>query len=340
MPDRSDDERNFLRRVLIVAGVVVLLLTFWAVREALLIGFASLLVAVLLSACAELICKYTGLRRRWALIISALLIVAFLGLCGLLVGSQLASQVTQLITGLPRALAEVESRLGIELPSGTDALPENILGQVAGFGRALVDATTALILAVVGGGFLAADPERYRAGVVKLFPKDQTARVEDMLDTLSTVLRRYLLATLVAMVIIGTAAGLACWWIGLPAPLALGLFAGVAQFVPVIGAVVGAVPAVMLAAAQGGSVLLWTIGAFVVIQQVETNMITPVVEERLVNIPAFVLLIGIVAAGAVFGLPGVVLAAPITVVCYVAVQKLWVRETLERQVEVAGEGEA
>ncbi|MCW8084408.1 AI-2E family transporter [Sabulicella glaciei] len=340
MLDRTEEERHFLRRVLIVLGVVVLLLTLWAVREAVLIAFAALLVAVMLSACADFISTRTGLGRRWALILSALLILAFLGLCGLLVGTQVASQVTQLINGLPRALTEVENRLGIDLPSGTAALPNNIMGHVAGLGRALVDATSALILAVVGGGFLAADPQRYRAGVVKLFPKDQTARVEDMLDTLGAVLRRYLLATLVAMVIIGTAAGLASWWLGLPAPLALGLFAGLAQFVPVIGAVVGAVPAVMLAAAQGGSVLLWTIGAFVVIQQVESNMITPVVEERLVNIPAFVLLLGIVAAGAVFGLPGVVLAAPITVVCFVVVQKLWVRETLERRVEVAGEGEA
>jgi predicted PurR-regulated permease PerM len=212
-----------------------------------------------------------------------------------------------------------------------------MLGHVAGLGRSLLDATAALLLAVVGGSFLVSDPQRYRTGFVKLFPLEQVTRVEEMLDILATALRRWLLAALVAMVIVGVAAGLACWAIGLPAPLALGLFAGIAQFVPVVGAVLGAVPALLLAMSVGGGALAWTALAFLIIQQVESNMITPMVEERLVDIPAFVLLLGIMAAGAVFGLPGLALAAPLTVVAYVAVQKLYVRETLGRSVEVAGE---
>ena len=336
-PHQPTDEIRFLRRVLIVAGVVALLLFLWAARAILLVGFGAVLVALLLDSAAGLLCGRFNLSRRWALLASGLGIAALLALAFWLVGASVSAQLGQLGEALPQAAAALERRFGIEIPAGAAAVPDGMLGHVAGLGRGLLDATAALLLAVVGGSFLVSDPARYRAGFVKLFPRDQAARAEDMLDTLGNALRRWLLAALVAMAIVGVAAGLACWAIGLPAPLALGLFAGLAQFVPVVGALLGAVPALLLAMSVGGSALLWTAVAFLVIQQVESNMITPIVEERLVNIPAFVLLLGIMAAGAVFGPAGLALAAPLTVVAYVAVQKLYVRETLGRSVEVAGE---
>lgn len=96
-------------------------------------------------------------------------------------------------------------------------------------------------------------------------------------------------------------------------------------------------PVLLFAFAQGGTTVLWALAGVVLIQQIEGNAIHPLVGEALVDIPALVLLLGIVAFGALLGLGGVVLAAPITVVACVAAQKLWVRETLGRDVEVAGE---
>jgi len=337
MDDAQADERRFLRRVLIVAGVVALALFLWMARQAVLIGFGAVVVGVILDGLAGLVMRQVGCRRRWALLAAALGLLLLVALAGLLIGAQLASQVKELAQALPQAVSSLEQRFGIEIPDRPGELPGGLLGSVADFGAAVAGALSGLVLAVVAGTFLAASPETYREGFVKLFPRDQGARVRDMLDTVGNALRRWLLATLVAMAIIGVAAGLAAWFIGLPAPLALGLFAGLAQFVPVIGSVLGAVPALLLAASLGSGAVLWTAAAFLLIQQVESNMITPVVEERLVNIPAFVLLLGIVAIGGVFGLAGVVLAAPITVTAFVAVQKLYVRQTLGRNVEVSGE---
>ncbi|WP_272910997.1 AI-2E family transporter [Falsiroseomonas oryziterrae] len=153
-------------------------------------------------------------------------------------------------------------------------------------------------------------------------------------------LRLWLGAQLVSMAIVGTLAGLGCWALGLPSPLALGLFAGLANFVPLIGAVAGAVPPVLLALAEGGTTFLWTAALFLAIQQVESNMIMPLVERRMVSLPPALLLFAVVAVGVVFGLPGILLAAPITVVAFVLVKKLYVRETLGRATEVPGEAEA
>src|SRR4051812_13372701 len=81
------------------------------------------------------------------------------------------------------------------------------------------------------------------------------------------------------------------------APLALGLFAGVTEFIPVIGPILGAVPAILLALTQGGWTALWTLLLFVVVQQIESNLIMPLVQRRLIEIPPALLLFALLAIG-------------------------------------------
>lgn len=334
-----DDDRRFLRRLLMTAGLVIFLLLLWAAREAILVAFAAVLIAILLDGAAGLLCAHLGLRRKWALLAAGVVIAGFVIGAVALVGTQMAAQVAQLSEALPRALQGLEQRLGIRVPDEARSVSEGLLAQAAGLGRLAMDALASTALAVVGGAYLALEPDRYRRGFIKLFPKALTAEVEEVLGTLARALRRWLLATLLAMGCVGVAAGLAAWAIGLPAPLAIGLFAGLMEVVPTLGAFIGALPALLVAASQGGEALLWTAGAFLLIQQLESNLLSPLVGEKLVDVPAFVLVVGVVAAGTVFGLPGVVLAAPITVVALAVIQRLWVREALERRVEVTGERE-
>jgi predicted PurR-regulated permease PerM len=105
-------------------------------------------------------------------------------------------------------------------------------------------------------------------------------------------------------------------------------------FVPFIGAVIGAVPALLLALTISGSALLWTGLLFIVVQQVESNMITPLMEKRLVSLPPALMVFGVIAVGMAFGLAGVLLAAPLTVVTFVLVKKLYVRQTLGHSTDI------
>jgi predicted PurR-regulated permease PerM len=189
----------------------------------------------------------------------------------------------------------------------------------------------------VGGAYLAASPGFNRRGLVALVPKGQQERIEELFEACGNALHGWLLATLISMVTVGGMVGLGAWLLGLPAPLALGLFAAVTEFVPVVGPFVGAVPALLLALGQGGNAVLWTGLLFLAVQQAESNLIAPLAQQRMAEIPASLLLFAVVAIGSVFGLAGVVLAAPLTVVGYVAVQKLYVRETLGEPAKVPGE---
>ena len=337
---RRAELTDFLQRVLIVAGVTVLLLLLWEVRQVLLLTFFAVLIAVPLGVGSGFVERGTGLSRSWALlIVGILLALIILGLT-VLIGSQVQGQVSQLLSRLPEAFQNLQDRFGFELPWTGDGQSDGgssgqstgfisrMASQVLSIGIIILDALAAIALIVVGGFFLAADPEVYRAGVVKLFPPSLHDNARGAIESAAEALKLWLLAQAISMTIVGTLVGLGTWLIGLPAPLALGLFAGVTEFIPYIGPVLGAIPAVLLALNEGGSAIWWTLGLFIAIQQIESNLIMPLVGERMMRIPPALLLFAVVAVGFVFGFLGVLIAAPLTVVIYVLVKKLYVRRAL------------
>ena len=139
------------------------------------------------------------------------------------------------------------------------------------------------------------------------------------------------------MVIIGLLSTLAVWLIGLPSPWALGLIAGVAEFVPYIGPILAAIPALLVALTQGQGNVIWTLGAYLAIYQVEGNLVVPLVQQRMIYIPPALMLLGIAAIGALAGIVGFVMAAPIVVAVFIVVQKVYVRDTLKEPITLPGE---
>jgi predicted PurR-regulated permease PerM len=360
----SSRETAFLRRVLIVAAVVVLALLLWAVRGALLLLFGAVVVAVLLLAAARPFKDRLGLPHWAALAAGGGAILAVLALATWLVGGQVRAQITELAQRLPQAAQSLEERFNINLPDltakeGQDAAAKtaaqaagsgrgggttpglselgDAVGRIVAFGAVVLDAVSALLLAVIGGVYLAVDPASHRRGIVALLPRSQHRRADDFLQTCGRALDGWLLATLASMAAVGTMVGLGAWALGLPAPIALALFATLTEIVPVIGPIIGAVPALLVALGQGGSTFLWTLLLFAAVQHVEANLLQPMLQKRMADVPPVLLLLSVVAVGTVLGLGGLLLAAPITVVAFVAVQKLYVRQTLGNQAQVPGE---
>ncbi|MBU2531325.1 MAG: AI-2E family transporter [Alphaproteobacteria bacterium] len=338
----------YVQHVLIAAAVLAGLFLTWQIRAALLVVLAGVIVAVLLAAAAQPIRRYTPLPHGSAVGIAALVIVAATGLVSLLVGSQVNEQISALSQRLPEAASQLEQRLGLSLEGagkgagegrgGSLGEVQSFVGRIASFGYKMAETLTGTILVVIAGVFLAMDPDTYKRGIVQLFPKRAHKQIETTLEDCGVALHRYLVGLLVSMLIVGLLAGFGVWALGLPAPLALGLFAGLTQFVPVIGPIVGAVPALILAAGEGGYMILWTALLFLAIQQLESNMITPLIQRRAVNLPPGVFLLSIFAFGILFGTLGVIVAGPLTVVAFVAVKKLYVRDTLGGETDMPGGG--
>jgi predicted PurR-regulated permease PerM len=139
------------------------------------------------------------------------------------------------------------------------------------------------------------------------------------------------------MTIVGviTWAGLAL--IGVPLALTLGLLAGLLNFVPYVGPIVSAIPAVLLALLDGSRTAGWVALLYLGVQLLEGYLLTPLIDQRTVRTPPALLLTSQVIAGVTLGALGVVLAAPLLAVALVTVKLLYVEDVLGDDVEVPGE---
>lgn len=339
----SDGE--FVRRVLIAAGIVLLGWALFSVRDLLLVILAALLQSLAFRAAAEGLHRRLGVPLRWALAFTILAVLALLGAAAWLFGAEVVAQVDVLREALPRAWNALLQRYGDTVVADqlrsrmADASPDGA-ALLAGVGAAVSTVTGvagAVLLAFVGAIYLAADPDLYQAGLLKLVPGPRRDLARVALGETARALRLWLLGQLVSMSVIGVLTGLGLAWVGLPSALALGLLAGLLAFVPLVGPIVSAIPALLLALADGAATVGWTLAVFVGVQQIEGNVVMPFVQRRMVDLPPALLLFAIVAAGTLLGPLGALLAAPLTVVVFVLVKRLYVREALDTPTPLPGE---
>ncbi len=341
--DGAADERwSFaLRLALLLAGLAVAAIVLFLLVDLLILVFAAILVALMLGAIADLVRHVLPVGRTPATAIAIVLVVALIGVFLWALGSQLRAQTADLIGRVPELYASAQQYVGVEevedwlserLQGFTDYLPH-----IAGFTATALATMAYALLVLTAGVYLALRPDYYRNGLLLLFPPRVRERAGETLDLTARALRLWLLGQLVAMLFVGILVTLGLWILGVPQALVLGLIAGVFEFLPFIGPFLGAAPAVGLALAEDPSLALWVVGLFVVIQQIESNVITPLVQQRAVKLPAAVTVFTIVAFAILFGPIGAFLAAPLTVVCFVFVTKLWVRDSLGEPVPIPGE---
>ncbi|SFP71632.1 AI-2E family transporter [Tranquillimonas alkanivorans] len=324
-----DPLRGFLNRVLVVAAVAAAALLVWTVRDTLLLTFAGVIAATVLLNVAGPLKRRTGLPHRAAVGVAAVLLIAGVSLIVWFVAPNLLDQASQLATDLPAAAQEIEQgisdRIPIESMVSGAGIVETLAGRITSWSLALAGAATAFVLVVVAGIFLAAAPGMYRDGLVALFPRKRQEDIRRGLTCAGEGLSAWLRGQLVAMTVVGVCVGVGTWAIGLPTPLALGLIAGLLEFVPIVGPILGAVPAMILALTMSPAMALWTALLYLGIEQVESNFILPMVERSVADVPPAVFLLALVAIGTLFGVIGVILSAPLTVTIYVLVREFYVK---------------
>jgi predicted PurR-regulated permease PerM len=339
-------DAEFIRKILIVLGLVLLALLLWTLADILLLAFGAVLVAIILKTSAESLVRYLHVPERWSLLLAGILIFVLLIGIGILFGAQIRSQFANVLERLPSAVEDFSKNLGLgavrgDLSEMLDSVPTSgIAARLAGIGGMILGGLANFFLVVIAGIYIAATPRVYSQGLVKLFPPSYHERVEDSLTASGEALKLWLITQLISMVCVGVLSTLAFWFLGLPSPYALGLIAGLADFIPFLGPFLGALPAVMIAFSVSSETALWTMLAVIIVQQMESNVIFPLIARSVVNIPPALALFAIVAGSVLFGSPGLIFGFPLAVVAYVLVKKLYVRETLGEETSVPGEAEA
>lgn len=317
----------FTWKVLIAAGIFALMFAAWKVADALLLVFAGVLFAILLQRMAHGVRKVSGLSHGWALGIVLVVLTAALIGGVFLMGHSVAGQFGQLSEHINRAVEQLPGTIREEIAQqGQDASSwmsrlRTVASSVLFFlGDAVVVAFTAI--------YLAASPRIYRRGIVLLVPPRGHQRAHEVLDVMGDSLWKWLIGQLAAMAIVGVLVTGGLLLLGIPSAPALGLLAGLLEFIPLIGPVLGAVPGILIAFAQSPTDAMWVTLLYLTVQQIEGNVITPLMQKSVVDLPPVVTIAAIAVGGVLFGLMGMFLATPLAVVALVLVNMLYIEDKL------------
>lgn len=198
---------------------------------------------------------------------------------------------------------------------------------------------TLILISFVITLFIALNPDVYRRGIFWMIPAKHEAMATKTMAHMSVALRWWMLGRLTSMLVVGLLTSLGMWIVGMPAPLALGALAGLLSFVPNLGPILAAVPGLILAVPEGPWMILSAVGVYVGAQLIESNLITPLVDQYTVATPPAVLIVAQMIMGVLAGAWGVLIATPLLVVVLVLTQQLYVREVIKKRIKVIGSDE-
>jgi len=334
---RSNPAWTFPAKVALVTVVVVLALLIWQLSNFLLVAFGAIILATALRALSDVLEKRLRMPTGWSVLAAVLAVLALLAGGVALVGDPLAEQFQRLREGLPAAVDAAwawlnDSRIGTAALQyfetiKDDATPSaNRLAGVAGvtFG-ALGGAGLMLVMAV----FLAASPQVYREGLIRLVPVAQRPLAADALDASGHALSRWLLGQSISMLFVGATTTIGLLLLDVPLAFAVGILSGLLAFIPFFGAIAGGLLAVLLAFMEGPQTALYVGILAVAIQQVEGQLLMPFVQRWAVSLPPVMSVAAAVVFGVLFGTLGVLVATPAMVVLMVLVKRLYIDAVLE-----------
>lgn len=333
---RKSVDAGFVQKTLFLLLIVGLSLLALKLVSLWLLVFGAVVVATVLRATAEPLVKYLKLKDSWAVLLALLIVVAFLVASGWLFGSEIVRQTNNLSRELPEAWAQLQERLrgsdvGAMILDQINTLSQKasgVLSLVPKIAGEIASSIANLVVVVVAGIFMAMQPHSYRDGVVRLFPKSQKERVREGLNLSGKALRLWLLGQLFSMVLVGSLTAVGLSLAGVPSAGALGLMSGLAQFVPIVGPVVSAGPGLLLAASENTTTLVAALIIYVGVSQLESNIITPMVQKHVAAVPTVLTLFAVLGFGSLLGPLGVLFATPLTVVAHTLVMKFYVGEVL------------
>jgi predicted PurR-regulated permease PerM len=339
MPLRTAELFKLATIIVAVALVPVLV---WQLFGVFLMAMGAVLIATLLSLVAEPLIHWLRFPPGAALFASGVMTTCIVGTAFYYLAGTQADQLRDVLQRVHEAVSTIQSNLqssemGRFILSHVQGINLPVSGLATGVFSISLQFLTALVISVFGGIYLAAEVDVYRDGLIQLLPHPMRASGAETLTDIANALRLWMLGQMIAMVLIGLMTAVAAGLIGLPSAFALGLIAGLLEFIPYLGPLLGAIPAILVAATKGLDTVLWTIAAYTLVQQVEGHLIAPLILREMIYIPPLVLILGIVAITTLFGWNAAIFAAPIAVIVFVAVKKLYVRDSLGDPTPIPGE---
>lgn len=339
---RIDWQRLTYQLLAIVLALALTVAGLWLVSRITRIVILVLLAIILAFALEPVLSRLESRKvPRWlgALGVYAVVLLVF-GLAGFLLIRPLTTQAGQLALQLPgyfdrvnAEFASIANAYGIQVPAA--AITKNnllagiqgALGQFLTEALQLVTTVVGVLVDVVLVLFLAywfmVDGKRFRNVFAALFPAEQQTKVQFVEDTVSQVLGGYIRAQLMMALVIGVSAGLGCFILGVPFPAVIGLFAFFFELIPMVGPVLGSVPAILIAAFQPFPLVLWVALFFAVMQVAENNLLAPRISGKAVGLHPAAAVLALLIGAEIGGIWGALFAVPTVAVFSILLSATW-----------------
>jgi predicted PurR-regulated permease PerM len=352
----------FTSRIIIglTIALIFALLVFLVFRamDLLLLLFASYLLAIFFRWGSERTRRLIGMPPPFSLIlfigIFFLLIALFFFFLAPVVQQQamnLAEETPKYILQLKQFLLgkswgekvlETTENPGKLLPQGEGAVSDFFSGIVGVFSTTF-GALMSVAFILVIGIYLAFQPSVYVAGILRLVPPERRRRTREIIHRMAETTRGWLLGQAFSMTLLGIVVGAGLWILGIPNALVLGLLAAVMTFIPNLGPVLAFIPAILVALSKGLMDAVYVALFYVVVQVIEGNFLTPMVQQRVIAVPAVLILATQVLLFDLLGFLGIVLAMPLLACVMVLVQMVYVEDflgdTMDNPIRVSPEAE-
>ena len=332
--------------VALSSAAVVMLLGLWYLAEIWLLAFAGILLAVVMRGLGEWFAAHTGLGLGWSVGSIWVLLLLLLGLLAWFIGPTFLQGIDQLTEQLPQAERrlrefiaahpEIERVLRREASAdGASSWSSELLDRLGGifstaigFLSGVTGAVVGLLVVVIIALYGSLDPDPYVRGMVALLPASRAGRLSELLGRIAHTLRRWMAGRLASMALVGMLTWVGLLLLGVPAAAALAIIAALLSFIPNIGPILSAVPAVLTGLTISPTMAVSVVALYVAVQTVESYLLTPMIQQHMVSIPPAAVILVQLVLGAAFGFLGVLLAMPLAVVAMLVVRDLWVERKL------------
>jgi predicted PurR-regulated permease PerM len=340
--------------VLLVLGAFYIVYRFHQV-------FLILFVAIVLSAAIRPIVRAlnkVGIPKELAIILIYILLLALIASVVVLLLPLIIEQSNLVVESLPQTYQTIRERMlehpnffiwrvATELPETINLGPvqepapeeEDVIQSVGqnleliGLGvRGIFYTFGALVLAF----YWTIDGQKNKTALLMLVPLDQRENAREITSEIQAKLGAFIQGQALLALIIGGLSFIAYTLIGLPYTLPLAIMAGLMETVPVLGPILGAIPALIVAYTVDPEKMLWVLVVTIIIQQVENNLLVPRVMKRAVGVNPLVTLLALTAFGTLFGFLGAVVAIPLAAIIQVLLDRFVINTTLTEEPVIVG----
>ncbi|NJN73360.1 MAG: AI-2E family transporter [Limnothrix sp. RL_2_0] len=334
--------------LLLIVGSVLLLFLLWQLRSLLVVVMIAVVIAATLAPVIRVASSF-NIPRWLAVVLVYLGLISVLTGIVLLIGPTVVDQLQKLVRKLPLYLeilgVLVQSwlvRLGMTEPQMLEQLnrlfdlqsitawafrsSQEVLIRSYGLTRGVIGGILSLLLGFILSGYMLSGSDRLLRGVVSIFPAPWDKRLFEQAQPMSERMGGYIQGRIVVSSILGVVITIGLRFLGISDfALGLGVIAGGTNLIPFFGPVIGAVPALIVAIAQGGWTFLWVLLLFAMIQNLETYVLDPLLVGSSVKVNPLYQLLAVLGGAQVLGILGAVIVPPWVAGCGVLLDNLYLR---------------